>query len=222
MIDGGRVCHRYRCSENAITVGHAMVHLVDLFQSRHEGGLVECAVGKGLPSIAADVADDFQRDVAQWPAHLFDSRLWIVDRYKLSKKLSSFLEHALLRGWLSDISSFREGIEMSNERLQVVVVHVRLELQLVFQRDGECGDEVETAYLGEKVALAQVGIFRVTLFDVKPDYLRYLLRCCRNVRPFSTAIIEASMSGGAAEADCQTHESTDDRYNRSVEFVCVL
>lgn len=58
---------------------------------------------------------------------------------------------------------------MTDEVLQVVVVHVRLETKLVLQRDGVGSDQVEAVDLGEKVLLAKLRIFGMPLVDVDPD-----------------------------------------------------
>jgi hypothetical protein len=110
--------------------------------------------------------------------------------------------------WLIGVA--RECVQVANEVLEVIIVHIRFEAKPVLQRDRVGCDQVEAVDLGEEVLFAELGIFGVSLVYVNPDETCEVLRCERQLRPVFATVVVALICGGATEAEGKTNDETED------------
>jgi hypothetical protein len=124
--------------------------------------------------VTAQVAKDLERQVSEWDGGSLEEFARVGFGHGHTKELSSCLEGVLSSARFGHIGGFSVGIEVADEMLQVVVVHVGLETQLVFECDGKGRDHVQATDFGDKILLAQRWVI-VALIDVNPDEAREVL-----------------------------------------------
>jgi hypothetical protein len=83
---------------------------------------------------------------------------------------------------------------MSDQRLQIIVVRVRLEAKLMFQGGREGDNEVQAADLAEEVFLAYLRSF-MALISVNPNQAREILRRERELRPVLATFVVTLVCG---------------------------
>jgi hypothetical protein len=190
-------------------------------------GNLEGAVVIDRLHVDTQVAEDLQGKVAKW-----DTRaLYQFARVRLShgqpEELSCRLEYTwLLDLWLIDIA--REGVQVADQVLQVVVMYVGLKSEFVLERDCVGGDQVEAVDLCEKILFAELSVLLVSLIDVDPDEASQILGGESELCPVFAAVIVALIGRGASEAQCETDDETkngkeelvDADWKRSIHVAC--
>jgi hypothetical protein len=209
LTDGDGVCDWQRGVENAISACKHVVH----GRYRVEGlSLVDAdlegAVVVNVLHVAAHVAEDLEREVSQWYFGSLEQFTGIGLGHRHTKELSSGLEGVLSSAWLGHIGSFGVRIEMTDEMLEVIVVHVRLETQLVFKRDGVGGDHVQATDFGEKILLPKCWVI-MAFINVNPDETCEVLRHKSKLRPVFATLVVALVSSGRTKAQRKTNDETE-------------
>jgi len=156
------------------------------------------------------VVEELQREVAQWDAGAFEELAGVGLGHGEAEESACGFEDALFTLKVRLVGVAGEGVDVADEVLEVVVVDVGFEAEPVLEGHSEGCDHVEAVDFGEEVLLAEFGILVVALVDVDPDEAGEVLGRVGQLRPVLTAIVVTLVCRGAAEAESETDDETED------------
>lgn len=156
------------------------------------------------------MAEELEGEVAQRYARAFEELAGVGFGHGEAEELACGFEDALLPLEIRLVGFAREGVDVADEVLEVVVVDVGLEAQLVLEGHGVGGDHVEAVDFGQEVLLAQLGVLVVPLVHVDPDEAGEVLGREGQLRPVLAAVVVALVGCGAAEAERETDDEAED------------
>lgn len=208
LANGDRIRDGERGVEDAVGSGEDVVHGSEGVQGLGliDGDLEGAIVIEQL-HVRRQMGKDLKREITERAVGALEELAGIGLGHGNTQELAKFLELGNVPVDLWDISFLRIGIEMADKRLQVLVMHERLESEFVLQRHGEGDDQVHAADFVEQVLLAQLTL---ALVNVHPDQTGQILRRQRQLCPVFSSFIVPFVRGGAAEAERQTDDETED------------
>ena len=106
----------------------------------------------------------------------------------------------------------RKRIQMSNQATKVFICRVRFKPQLMLERDGEGGDQIESRHFTQEVSLPSAPVLLIIppLPSMHPNHPAQCLTRRDKLRPILSPLIVPLISRGGAEGQTERDDETGD------------